>query len=183
MNIDNLRKQWHSIDVPESDIREIERMALAGRSVVPMRDRLMRIGRYQLALCVVGVLCMLPAVTDHTLMVVLVDLFFIAMGIVHMMQLRTLRRLDPSRVTVTEALGLVWRYETVRSRKRLIGITVVVPIVVYIVLTLSSSYGAVIIPSCIVGALCGCLVAILINRRTTRLLHALKRELGDGHIE
>lgn len=181
MDIDNLRKQWHSIDVPDSGIREMEREAMAGRSVAPMRDRLMRIGRYQVALCVAGVLCMLPVVSDHTLMAVLVGLFFVAMGFVHVMQLRTLRRLVPSEVTVSEALELVLRYETVRSRKRLIGMTLVVPIVIYVILTLSSSYGSVIIPSCVAGALCGCLIAVLINLRTTRLLHGLKKELDAGH--
>lgn len=181
MDIDDLKKQWNTVDVPEADVREMERdVTSAGGNAMTLRDRLMRISRRRALLCLLGALCMFPIACDHVVMMVLGVLFFAVMGGMHLMQLRRLRALNLSTSTVREALEGVLRIETLRSRRRAVGIVMAIPLIIYVIFTLTSNYGGMMLPACVAGVLIGCVVAYYVNRRASHLLLEIKRELGSA---
>ncbi len=173
MDIDELKRQWNAVDIPDSGVRAVEREVTSGRGAVTLRDRLMRISRRRALVCLAGALCMIPLVPDHTSMAVIV------MGVMHLVQMRNLRALDLSGTTVTDALRGVLRIETLRTVRRVTGIVMGVPLMLYIIFTVTSSYGTLMLPVCIAGMLAGCVVALLVNRRASRLLREIKKELGE----
>ncbi|MEZ3558426.1 MAG: hypothetical protein K1V86_03045 [Duncaniella sp.] len=179
MDIDELKRQWNAVDIPDSGVRAVEREVTSGRGAVTLRDRLMRISHRRALVCLAGALCMIPLVPDHTSMAVKVIIFFIVMGVMHLVQMRNLRALDLSGTTVTEALRGVLRIETLRTVRRVTGIVMGVPLILYIIFTTTSSYGTLMLPVCIAGMLAGCVVALLVNRRASRLLREIKKELGE----
>lgn len=180
MDIDDLRRQWHTMEVPDADIRAMEREVSTGSGITTLRDRLMRISRRRAVVCFVGALCLAPPlVPEHPVMAVMIGVFFIVMGGMHIMQLRYLRRLDLTDVTVSEVMREVLRIETFRVRRRIIGVVMAVPLTVCIIFTVTRDYGAVMLPACAAGLIAGCVVALFINRRATRLLNEIKRELGE----
>lgn len=128
MDIDDLKKQWHSMDVPDTEVRAMEREVSAGRGVQTLRDRLMRISRHRALACLAGALCLTPLVYDHPVMTAMTMIFFIVMGVMHFVQFRNLRALDMSATTVREALESVLRIETLRSARRIVGIIMAVPL-------------------------------------------------------
>lgn len=180
MDIDDLRKQWHTMDVPDTDIRDMEREVSSGRGIPTLRDRLVRISRRRAVVCLAGALCLVPPlVPDYPVMAVMIGIFFVVMGVMHLVQLRCLRRLDISNVTVSEAAREVLRIETFRQRRRILGGIMAVPLTVYIIFTVTLDYGMVMLPACALGLIAGCAVAVSINRRATRLLNEIKSELGE----
>lgn len=183
MDIDDLKKQWNAMDVPEARVRDVEReVASRGGNVMTLRDRLMRISRRRALVCLAGALCMLPIGHDHTSMMILGILFFAVMGVMHIMQLHRLRALDLSASTVREALEGVLRIETLRTIRRVVGVIMAIPLIIYIVFTLTSNYGGMMLPACVAGVLAGCVVAYGVNRRAARLLLEIKRELSGGDV-
>lgn len=176
MDIDNLRQEWKSIEVPpcKEATRELERKVASGKGAHSLRDRLKRISLRLTAECVIGALCLIPLVSEHVLLVVLVSAFFVVMGVMHAVQYRMLSRLDLSAATVIEALGMVCRLESFRRTRRMIGLTLMVPLMVYMVMSFADSYGVYMLPCCLLGLVAGCVVGIAVNRRTTKLLREMK---------
>ena len=174
MDIDNLRQEWKSIEVPpcKEATRELERKVASGKGAHSLRDRLKRISLRLTAECVIGALCL------HVLLVVLVSAFFVVMGVMHAVQYRMLSRLDLSAATVIEALGMVCRLELFRRTRRMIGLTLMVPLMVYMVMSFADSYDVYMLPCCLLGLLAGCVVGIAVNRRTTKLLREMKSQLA-----
>lgn len=179
MDIDELKKQWNTVDIPDSGVMEMEREVTSGRGAVTLRDRLMRISRRRALVCLAGALCMLPLAPDHPAMVVKAVIFFIVMGVMHLVQMRNLRALDLTGSTVADALRGVLRIETLRTVRRVAGLVMGVPLTLYIIFTVTSSYGTLMLPVCMAGMLAGCVVAVLVNRRASRLLREIKRELDE----
>lgn len=179
MDIDDLKKQWHSVDVPDAGIREVEREVTSGRNALTLRDRLMLISRRQALVCVAGALCMLPLGATHPVMTLLAVAFFAIMGVMHMLQLRRLRALNLSCSTVREALAGVLAIETLRTVRRIIGITMAVPLGVGLIFAVTRAYGPLMFPACMAGLLAGCVVAFAVNRRSTRLLVEIKKALAE----
>ena len=149
-----------------------------GEGAHSLRDRLKRISLRLTAECVIGALCLIPLVSDHVLLVVLVSAFFVVMGVMHAVQYRMLSRLDLSAATVIEALGMVCRLELFRRTRRMIGLTLMVPLMVYMVMSFADSYDVYMLPCCLLGLVAGCVVGIAVNRRTTKLLREMKSQLA-----
>ena len=105
-------------------------------------------------------------------------LSFVVMGVMHAVQYRMLSRLDLSAATVIEALGMVCRLELFRRTRRMIGLTLMVPLMVYMVMSFADSYDVYMLPCCLLGLLAGCVVGIAVNRRTTKLLREMKSQLA-----
>lgn len=179
MDIDDLKKRWRTLDVPDTDVRAVERKVTSGGRVLTLRDKLMRISRCRVFACLAGALCMFPLAAEHPAMTVMVVIFFAVMGVMHLLQLHNLRTLNPSVATVRETLERVLRIETFRTRRRIIGIIMAVPMSIYIIFTMTNSYGAWMFPACIAGGLTGCAAAVLVKRRSARLLREIKRELAE----
>ena len=160
MEINDLRQVWNSIDIPDpgQETSRVERRVGQCDGRLTIRDRLMRISLRMIAVCAIAVCCILPLGSEHPLMALLVGIFFISMGIMHYIQYRALRSLDVTRMTLRDVLRRVYRIEALRS---------------------SRSYGAVMLPACVLGSLAGCVISLIVNRRTTRLLREIKRELGN----
>lgn len=181
MEIDDLRQEWNSIDIPETsrDTSRVERRVGQCDGRLTIRDRLMRISLRMIAVCVIALCCILPLGSEHLLMAVLVGTFFISMGIMHYIQYRALRSLDVTRMTLRDVLRRVYRIEALRSFRRIVGIVMAIPLVIFMIFTMTSSYGAVMLPACVLGTLAGCVISLVVNRRTTRLLREIRRELGN----
>lgn len=180
MDIYDLKRQWDTLEVPDTDILAMEREVSTGSGITTLRDRLMRISRRRAVVCFVGALCLAPPlVPEYLVMAVMIGVFFMVMGVMHIVQLRCLRRLDLADVTVSEVMRRVLRIETFRVRRHIVGVVMAVPLTVYIIFTVTRDYGAVMLPACAVGLLAGCVVALFINTRATRLLNEIKRELGE----
>ncbi|MCI9172014.1 hypothetical protein [uncultured Duncaniella sp.] len=181
MEINDLRQVWNSIDIPDpgQETSRVERRVGQCDGRLTIRDRLMRISLRMIAVCAIAVCCILPLGSEHPLMALLVGIFFISMGIMHYIQYRALRSLDVTRMTLRDVLRRVYRIEALRSSRRIIGIVLAIPLMIFMIFTMTRSYGAVMLPACVLGSLAGCVISLIVNRRTTRLLREIKRELGN----
>lgn len=182
MEINDLRHVWNSIDIPDHghETSRVERRVGQCDGRLTIRVRLMGISLRMIAVCALAVCCILPLVGEHPLMTVLVGVFFIFMGIMHYMQYRALKSLDVTRMTLRDVLRRVYRIESFRSFRRIVGIVMAIPLVIFMIFTMTRSYGAVMLPACVLGTLAGCVISLIVNRRTTRLLREIKRELGNS---
>ncbi|WP_301745535.1 hypothetical protein, partial [uncultured Duncaniella sp.] len=62
--------------------------------------------------------------------------------------------------------------------RRMIGLTLMVPLMVYMVMSFADSYDVYMLPCCLLGLVAGCVVGIAVNRRTTKLLREMKSQLA-----
>lgn len=180
MDIDNLRDEWKSIDVPPcgDETLKVERKVASGHGVRTLRGRLKRISLRLIGGCVAGVLCMIPFAPDHEVLAVAVSAFFIVMGVLHAVQYRMLSGMDPSNATMVDSIRDVCRLESFRRVRRMVGLALMVPLMVYMAMEFTDTYGAYVLPGCIAGLAVGCLAGVTVNRRATKLLREMKRQLA-----
>lgn len=181
MNIDELKNQWKSIDAPReseaANSRELISRVTRGQ-VSTLRDRYLRISRMLTFVCVGGVLISIPYISASPLLGVLMILYFIILGGMHVNTLFTLKDMRLSDMTLREAMRQVCRLERERIAKRAIGISLAVPLMIYLFMTLRDNYGNNVLAGCVIGAVIGLVIGLLINRRATDILRQMKEELG-----
>lgn len=183
MNIDNLKSNWNSINFPQDygglpDPSELMSRVRAGR-VSTLRDRLASISRSLAALCLMGVIIMIPYLGAMPTLAILAIGLFVFLGMMHFRNYHRVRRLNFSLMSVREALTAVCAIETSRVRLRAIGITLAVPLILYMCSTFSSLYGPAMLYGCIGGAVIGLILGLLINWRTVSIIREMRRQLSS----
>lgn len=182
MNIDELKKNWNTIGftpaVPTPEVRELENR-VASQRVSTLRDRIYRL---YLRLGFVGcfaVLTLIPFAKENPWMVVYGAAFFIIMAVMHFSLACWVHNLDYSRMTVKEALESVYKLEMRRSQHRIIGITLAVPLVCYMIYTFAYGYDPAFLWGCVAGACLGAGIGLVINHRAVTMLKEMKREISN----
>ncbi len=182
MDIDKLRSQWNSIEVPPEGKADNTRALLdrvATGRVSTLRDRYLSISRALLLVCVSGVLISVPYMSATPMLGVLMTAYFVLLGTIHALTFLKVRDLDFSRMTIREALARVYTLERDRIRKRTIGICLGVPMVVYLTMTLWDRYGEAMLYGCILGAVIGICIGLLINYRASGILREMRAQLQE----
>lgn len=182
MNLDSMRQEWKSLDISDAAGRvtsDAEFKVRAGQGVTTYRERLQRMSRLQIAVCIIGMGCMLTVASVHPVLAVLVEAFFFIIALTHFMQMKLAGSIDVTVLTVKESIEGVYRIERLRLYRRVVGVIIAVPTIVYGLIDLADSYGEYMLPMCIAGVLAGCVVGYVVSRRTTRLLRDMKRQVGE----
>lgn len=183
MNIDDLKSNWQSLHFPpdyggatgqEADI--MTRMR-AGR-VSTLRNRLATISIILTAVCVAGILLMIPYVSATPTLAVLAMAFFVFIGSMHCRNYRRVMRLNFSLMTVREAMTAVCAIESSRLRLRAIGMALGLPLVFYMCFTFTEVYGHYVLYGCLCGAAIGLGFGLWINHRAVTIIREMRRQLS-----
>lgn len=184
MNIDDLKSNWNSLNFPPEyggdATRDFVSRVEQGR-VATLRDRLSAISSRLSRVCFISILFMVPFGHDFPTLAILVDCFFIFMGVMHFIAYRRISALNFSQMTVREAIYKVSIIERNRVRLRAVGMGLGLPLVVSMVFCLSSAYGEFYLYGCIAGALLGLVIGLAINRRAVAIIREMQSQLNsDG---
>ncbi|MCM1077655.1 MAG: hypothetical protein NC411_09890 [Bacteroides sp.] len=183
MNIDELKNNWNSLKFSpdcHSDGRQSDILSMVERGgLTTLRDRLGNINFRLTVICVVGIMLMIPNFKESVLLGVLSIAFFIFMGLMHFLNYRRVSRLNFSEMTVRDAILAVSDIERSRVRLRAIGMTLGFPLVVFMSITYSESYGEYYLGGCIAGALIGLAFGLLINHRAVTILREMRSQLSQ----
>lgn len=182
MDLDKLRNNWNSIDIPSGAtserVRKLESKVRTTR-VDTLRDKLFRITINLVIVSVFGLLTIVPFVSDTPIMAMTAGAYFVLLGILNFGRAMTIRQINMSRLTVRDALLAVYRVERQRIVCRAIGITCAVPLLIYMLLTFADIYGRWMLYGALIGVLAGACIGLAVNHRTTALLKDLKSQLYD----
>lgn len=183
MDIDDLRSKWNSIEIPEERVGENTRDILskmkAGK-VNTLRDRYSSLSRGLVIVCVGGIFVSIPYLSATPTLGVLMICFFVLLGAIHMQTLWRVRRLRFSDMTIRDAMKEVCLLESNRIRKRTLGISLGLPLVFYMSMTLWDRYGDYVLYGCLAGAILGIATGLIINRRANEILRDMKSQLRDS---
>ncbi len=180
MDIDDLRSQWNSIDVPEGFDPGLETERRVAASRVPtLRDSLHRLFLRMVAICCVGIATVIPFAHDHMTLFIVSLIFFIVMICVNLVQACAVSRIDMGRETVHSTLRRVYAIERRRLLTRIFGLMTAIPLVIYMTFTLAAVYGRFMMAGCMIGCVLGATIGLLINRRATSLLRDLRSSLEE----
>lgn len=181
MNIDDLKSNWNSLNMPPEyggqATRDIVSRVERG-GVSTLRDRLSAISSRLSRLCFVSIFFMVPFLHDFPVMTVLADCFFIFMGVMHAIACRRVRSLNFSQMTVRESIYRVGIIERDRVRRRAIGMVLAFPLVVYMIFTFTSVYGEYYLYGCITGGVIGLILGFIINRRAVTIIREMRSQLN-----
>lgn len=182
MNIDELKRNWNSLnlpaDTPMPEVRDLEDK-VATQRVTTLRDRIYRLHiRLSIVACV-AILTMVPFAKDEPWLVAFATLFFVLMAALHAATAFWVHGLDYSRMTVKDALRSVYELERRRNRNRAIGVALAVPLICYMCYTFSNGAEPAFFFGCVSGACLGVLIGLIINHKAVMMLREMKRELGD----
>ncbi len=179
MNIDDLRANWNSIDIPAGmcrPVQELERRIVSS-NVTTLRSRLLHIYVLLGVMCLMGVLFMIPFVKDLPRLVVCADVFYVVVSGINFYMSSLVRRIDYSRMTVKEALEAVYKVERYKIRARMCTIVMAVPLICYMIFSFAHLYGEVVLFGCACGAVLGGVIGIIIHRRMMSVLREMRRQL------
>ncbi len=181
MNIDELKSNWNSMDVPPAyhgeNVREILSRVESGR-VSTLRDRLSGISRGLMAMCMAGLIIMIPYFSATPTLAFFAVCFFVFLGAMHFRMYKKIRRLNFSQMTVKEAMTAVCIIDRDRMRQRAIGIALAIPLAFSMCLTFWNEYGDYTLYGCIAGAVIGLTIGLTINRRAVAIIREMKQQLG-----
>lgn len=181
MDIDELRNNWNSIKIPpayrQDELSDLMAKVRRGR-VSTLRDRYAAISRSMSLVCVVGILLFNPFFHEAPVLTVLAICFFILMGCLHFLTYRMVSRMHFSEMTVCEAIETVCRLDTRRVRLRALGLTLGLPLIVYMFFTLSDLFGNACLYGCMVGAVVGGAIGLIINHRCVVILREMREEIS-----
>ncbi len=179
MNIDELKNNWNSLDFSSTghldDEREICRQVESGR-VTTLRDRLGDISLRLSLLCLAALFLMVPYIHEALLMAVLAMGFFIFMAVMHYIMYRRVSRVNFSKMTVKDAIITVSNINRERIRQRAIGMALGIPLVCYMIFTITSIFGHYSIYGCVAGAVIGLIIGLVVNHRATMILRELRQQ-------
>lgn len=183
MNIDDLKSRWNSMELPPEysgdELSDIVSRIGAER-VSSLRDRLGSISRNHALVCVCGGVIMIPYLAYTPVLGVVAIVFFVFMGLMHFRNYRRVIRIDFSVMTVREALAAVYIFERNRTRLRVIGMSLGLPMALWMCFSFTSVYGPYTLYACLAGAAIGVIIAVLVNRRAVCILREMRGQLNSG---
>ncbi len=180
MNIDELRSQWQSLDVDPD--REALREALrrvARRDAESLRERYFKLCLRMIAVSAFGIAESVPFGRTAPTLMWCAFAFYILMAVFHVIQAVMAHNLDFGRMSVRRSIEAVCDIERMRVIKRAVGITLAIPLVVYMCTVVSDAYGPYTVYGCVAGAVVGLIAGLIINHNATTLLRRMKEQLGD----
>lgn len=182
MNIEELKQNWNSFGIPSGahipDVRELENRVVS-HLVTTLRNRIYKLHlRLGLAACL-GIFTMIPFAKENPWMVVYATVFFIIMAVLHLSLAMWVDKLDYSRMTVQAALESVYRLENRRKQNRIIGCTLALPLICYMIYTFAFGYDPALLFGCIGGGVLGAAIGLIINHKAEMMLREMKSELSN----
>lgn len=180
MDLDQLRNQWHSIELPSgaetTRIRELEER-VRNNHVSTLRDKLFRLTRNLVLVSVMGLLTMVPYVSQSPTLVIAAGSFFVLMGLLNLHRALTIRQFDITAMNLREAMESIYKIERQKLICKAIGITCAVPLSIYMIMTFADLFGPWALYGALAGTFIGGAIGLMINHRTTTLLREMKRQL------
>lgn len=183
MDIDKLKKQWQSMELRIEQIEKDNKRLLARISndrVKGVRKKLLTRYLALVALCVISPAWILLFNEHYRVdvdVLIIYTFFFLVMGLVNWYIYKLIDGIDCSVMTTKEALTAVTKVEETRSKGKLLGWILAVPLVIILFRVFSEMgrpeviYGAYF--GLIVGGICG----YIFDRKTRRLIRELRQTL------
>lgn len=189
INLDNLRQSWQSIKIEVDEVKEKNRMLterIFNNKAKSVRDYVKR--RYRV-LVVLGVVYsfLMPMLCLNQLQMdliptILMSLFFPLSVVINGSVLYMTQKIHPSTMTVKDMLIAFTNLKIHRSRCRVIGYVVVIPVMGMLLYYMKSIDETMGIAGCIggvIGAIIGIRQDIKITREIRQMRAALAEELED----
>lgn len=183
MNIDDLKNNWKSLDIADgcrqdADMRELISNVKQGR-ITTLRDRLCAIRRRMAITCFLCILIMIPYFREATVLAILSILYFIFMGVLHLISYRQIKQMNFSLMTVRESIISVGNIMQDQIRKRAIGMSLGMPLIIYMLLMFTDIFGEDYIYGCLIGVVIGAVFGLLINRKIVGIIQEMKKQLSE----
>lgn len=182
-DLEQLRRSWRratsatSADTASARcLRDMEHRALTERIATPAY-RLERIAFRPILFIIIGVAISLLFRRSDPVIMAAMDLFFIVMAVIHLRIYRMVRQLQPSAMTVSEMLATLCRIEIARSRARITGMALALPLVAWMMYVFAAEYGEYALYGSCVGLVAGLTAGICIWRKGARLIRQMKKQL------
>ncbi len=186
MDLDKLRTQWNSIELPSdaetTRIRELEERVRDNR-VTTLRDKLFFLTRNLVFFSVLGLLTMIPFVSESPILVITTGAFFVLMGLLNLYRALTIRQFDITTMNLREAMKALYRIERQKLICKIIGIVCAVPLLIYMAMTFADLFGPWALYGALAGTFIGGVIGLMINHKATALLREMKRQLSEDGLE
>lgn len=183
MNIDDLKNNWKSLDLADgcrqdADMRELISNVKQGR-ISTLRDRLCAIRRRMTITCFGCILIMIPYFREATVLAILSILYFIFMGVMHLISYWQIKQINFSLMTVRESIISIGNIMQDQIRKRAIGMALGIPLIIYMLLVFTDIFGEYYIYGCLIGVVIGAVIGLLINRKIVGIIQEMKKQLSE----
>lgn len=176
---EQLRKVWAQIDCePAAQYDSTGELAFCRNSKLYLRVKtLKRLCVLSGGACVVGPLTFVLFWTMSPWLTVGATLFFVSMFVMQLLHYRLLRQGNIWEMSVTEALDWYGRVTRSYCRIQLTGLSLGVPLVLWLVYMLVRNNEFLVVAGCALGGLIGVVLAALVCRRLRRTLNEIHAEL------
>lgn len=180
MTIDELRSQWQTatLTADPHTAHETERRVMS-RKADTLRGRYYRLCLRMAALSACGIGGMIPFAHTAPVLTLLAICFFVIMACLKVWQAIEVRKIDLGAMNVRQCISAVCRLERMRVIQRVAGMTMAIPLLIYMVTVFAEAYGPFIVYGCAAGIVIGLSIGLIINRSATTLLRRMKEEM-DG---
>lgn len=183
MTIDEFKKSWNNIDVgtPGTTDETIARFEkrLRDREVTTMRDSLSRASLRLGFVAFVAPLLMVPFYSLSPALVFVTWAFFWLMSAINLRFTYIFTHLDYCRLSAKEALSQTIKIERMRNRSKILGITLLIPLLCFMAYTFNKMGEPYIMVGCISGVIIGVAIGIAVNYHFITTFRAMKAELDD----
>lgn len=182
MTIDELKRSWDSLDMHGASDREtlagIERR-IRNRETSTLRDKISSGAMKMGVVALLAPFMLIPFwVTSKTLVILGFIFFYIVSGMQFYFSSR-MKKIDYCHLTVTEAFRMTIDAERLRSRIRLVGMSLGFPYIIYLGWVFYSIGETYMLAGCVAGTIVGGAVGLLINHRFVTWFRRMKDELDD----
>ncbi|MDE5750400.1 MAG: hypothetical protein K2H87_06495 [Duncaniella sp.] len=142
-------------------------------------DRYARLCLRMVCVCLIAMVIAAETYTIEPPYAVFLEIYFVVMLGFQLWSYHKARGIRLGEMSVCEAIRSVRYLERLRVIKRLTGLVLGVPLIIYMLVYIGNLFGASYMSVCIGGAVIGGVMGWFINRHATGLLTSLREELGD----
>lgn len=189
MDIDELKKQWESMELRIDQLEKDNKRLLSRISndkVRGVRKKLQTRYFVLIVLCVVSPVWMLLLNEMYYIdieILIIYTFFFVVMTVVNSYIYNLIGKVDCSSMTIKEALMAVTKVEETRRRGQLLGWILAVPLVIILFRVFSEMGHPEVLYGASVGLVIGGIYGYIFDRKTRRLIKELRQTLADAIAE
>lgn len=183
MDIDKIKTQWRHIGPSPELVDSVDRNVLSRKRykrMMTLTDKLSHRYFCSLSLCAVAPLLLKPlaGIIDLPLtLVVAYPAFFVIMFMLNLRLYLKLKKASVINLPVCDAFVGITEFAIMRRRSECVGISLAIPLMIYIIWVLWSADNEGLYIGGLVGAVIGGVIGLVIEIRTSRVIRRLKEDL------
>lgn len=186
MNIDELKRQWKSMELRIGQLEKDNKQLLSrisGDRMKGVRGKLMARYRAIIMVCIFSPLWIV--LMDKTLnlddeIIIIYTFFFLVMALANYYMYKLIAKIDCYKMSIKEALVATTKVEDTRQKVKLLGWILAVPLVIILFRVFSEMGHPEVIYGACGGIVIGGLIGYFVERKTRRLIRELRQTLSDA---